>query len=216
VPVGGTPDAGQLAARPVERLRALRRGERLLLTWDWPTGSAEAHIRWRSDTDRPGQHGGARCSRRLYNHEGGFEIPVGRGGVMVTVEALGYGPEFDGTPPTALRVEPSSPVVTYDADVNGWRKWTATVTFASQVDCQLPPVFAVLGTGGYPRESSRDGAGGPVIPAQPLSAGQPMTVTFELAPRRGTCWLVCLLADDDTVPLIDLRPAALHRLKVRG
>jgi Hsp70 protein len=216
VPVGGTPDGGQLAGRPVERLRALRRGDHLLLTWDWPDGSAEAQIRWRSDADGPGQHGSARCSRRLYNHEGGFEIPVGRDGVMVTVEALGYGPEFDGSPPSALRVEPALPAVMYDPAVHGWRKWTATVTFTSPVDCELPPVFAVLGTGGYKPESTKDGEVVQVIPAQPLSAGQPAVVTFELAPRRGTCWLVCLPADDDTVPQVDLRPAALHRLKVRG
>lgn len=215
VPVGGTPDGGQLAGRPVDRLRALRRGERLLLTWDWPDGSAEAQVRWRSETDGPGHHGSARCSRRLFFHEGGFEIPVGREGVMVTVEALGYGPEFDGAPPSAVRVEPTLPVVLYDPDVRGWRKWTATVTFISQIDCQLPPIIAVLGTGGYKPESTKDGEVVQVIPAQPLSTAQPTVVTFELTPRHGTCWLVCLPADDDTVPQVDLRPAALHRLKVR-
>lgn len=216
VPVGGMPDGGQLAGRPVERLRALRRGERLLLTWDWPAGSAETQVRWRSDADGPGKHGSARCSRRLFYHEGGFEIPIGRDGVTVTVEALGYGPEFDGAPPSALRVEPSLPAVVYDPDVRGHLKWTATVTFTSQADCQLPQVFTVLGTGSYKPESTKDGEVVLVIPAQPLSAGKPTVVTFGLAPRRGTCWLVCLPADDDAVPSVDLRPAALHRLKVRG
>jgi hypothetical protein len=216
VPVGGTPGARQLTGRPVERLTALRRGERVLLTWDWPNGTAEAQVRWRSDADHPGQHGSARCTRRRYNHEGGFEIPAGSDGVMITVEALGYGEQFDGAPPSALRVDPAPAAVTYDPDVQGWRKWIATVTFASQVDCSLPSVFAVLGTGVYKPESTRDGTVVQVIPAQKLSAGQPATVTFELAPRRGICWLVCVPADDDTVAPVDLRPASLHRLRVRG
>jgi hypothetical protein len=215
VPVDGASAAGKPAGRPVDGLRALRRGDRLLLTWEWPAGSAEAQVRWRSDRDGSGQHGAARCTRRLFNHEGGFEIPTGRDGVMVTVEALGYGTEFDNSPPSALRVEPAPPAVTYDPDVQGWRKWTATLTFTSQVDCRLPSVFAVLGTGAYKPESTRDGTVVHVIPAQPLSAGQPTVVTFELAARRGTCWLVCLPSDDDTVAAVDLRPAALHRLRVR-
>ena len=216
VPVGGTPDGGRLAGRPVARLRGLRRGASLLLTWDWPAGSAEAQVRWRSETDGPGQHGSARVSRRLYNHEGGFEIPASRDGITVTVEALGYGPEFDGAPPSALRIEAALPVVTYDPDVQGRRSWTARVTFASQVDCRLPSVLAVLGTGEYKPESTRDGEVVRVIPPQSLAAGQPTVITFDLAARRGTCWLVCLPADDDAVAPVDLRPAALHRLKVRG
>ena len=215
VPVGGPPEARRLTGRPVERLKALRRGDRLLLTWDWPDGSAEAVIRWHSDDDHPGQHGSARCSLRLYTHEGGFEIPAGRPGITVTVEALGYGGHFDGTPPSAVRVESALPTVTYEPDVRGWRRWTATVTFISQVDCQLPPVLVVLGTGGYKPESTRDGEVVQVIPAQQLRAGQAAVATFVLAPRSGTCWLVCLPADDDTVAPVDLRPAALHRLRVR-
>lgn len=216
MPVGGPPAGEQLAGRPVERLNALRRGDRVLLTWDWPAGSVEAQIRWRSDTDRPGQHGSARCSWRLYNHEGGFEIPADRDGVTVTVEALGYGAEFDGSAPSALRVEPTRPAVLYDPDVRGWRKWTATVTFTSQVDCRLPSVVVVLGTGLYRPESTRDGEVVHVIPAQPLAADRPTPVTFDVKPRGGTCWLVCLPADDDMVAPVDLRPAALHRLRVRG
>ena len=216
VPVGGAPDAAALMGRPVERLKALRRGDRVLLTWDWPPGSAEARVRWVARDDRPGQHGSARCTRRLYNHEGGFEIPAGRDGVMITVEALGYGAEFDDTPPSALHVEPATPAVTYEPDVRGWRKWTATVTFVSQVDCRLPSVLAVLGTGVYKPESTRDGTVVQVIPAQPLSAGEPTVVTFELTPQHGTCWLVCLPADDDTEAPVALRPASLHRLRVRG
>jgi hypothetical protein len=203
-----------MSGRPVEQLRALRRGDHLLLTWDWPEDSVVAQVRWRSDGDGPGRTGAARCSKRRYSHEGGFELPVGRDGVTITVEALVYGYP-DGEPPSPLRVEPAPPAVTYNPAVRrGLRRWTATVTFTSEIDCPLAPVLVVLGTGNYMPRSTADGQVVHVIPKQSLAAHLPATVTFELAPQRGTCWLVCLLDDDDTAAPAELRPASLHRLRV--
>jgi len=204
-----------MSGRPVEQLRALRRGDRLLLTWIWPQGTVEAQVRWRSDDDRPGLHGSARCTRRLYDHDGGFEMPAGRVGVTITVEALGYEDRIDGEPPSALRVEPPTrPTVLYTPSLRkGPRRWTVTVTFTSDIDCSLPPVLVVLGTGSYMPASTRDGEVVHTVTETPLAAGLPSSAEFRLAPRRGTRWIVCLPADEDDAP-VGIRPASLHRLRV--
>jgi actin-like ATPase involved in cell morphogenesis len=225
-----------LTGWPVAGLHCLRRGERLLLTWDWPAGSVMATVRWRTDADLPGRQGSARCSKRQYEHDGGFELRVGRHGAEITVEALGYWGQQDtpDTPPPAnLQVPPDLAAVSYDPRLRReWRhwkewlkkgmvRWTATVRFASDTDISLSPVHVVLGGGSYRPQSAADGALVHTVAAQRLTAGIPVLVSFELTPPRGTCWLVCLLDEehkangDPQVPA-DLRPASLHRLKVRS
>lgn len=204
-----------MSGRPVDRLRALRRGDRLLLTWIWPDDSVEAQVRWWSEDDRPGLRGSARCSRRLFDHDGGFELPAGRTRLTITVEALVYGDQLDGEPPSSLVVEPPRPAVRYVPSVKkGRRKWIVTMTFAGETDCSLPPVVVVLGTGSYMPASTRDGEVVHTVPPQAVAAGAPASVSFELAPQRGTRWLVCLPADADSDAGVDLRPASLHRLRV--
>ena len=201
--------------RPVEQLRALRRGDRLLLTWIWPDDSVEAQVRWWSEDDQPSLRGSARCSKRLFEHDGGFELPIGRARMTITVEALVYGDRLDGEPPSPLLVEPPRPVIRYDPSVRkGRRKWTVTVTFTGEIDCSLPPVLVVLGTGSYMPASTRDGEVVHTVPPQPVAAGSPASVSFELAPQQGTRWLVCLPTDADADAGVDLRPASLHRLRV--
>jgi hypothetical protein len=96
----------------------------------------------------------------------------------------------------------------------GRRKWIVTMTFAGEVDCSLPPVVVVLGTGSYMPASTRDGEVVHTVPPQAVAAGAPASVSFELAPQRGTRWLVCLPADADSDAGVDLRPASLHQLRV--
>jgi hypothetical protein len=216
VQVGGLPEAEPMSGRPVGQLRALRRGDRLLLTWVWPEDSVAAQIRWASDEDRPGLHGSARCSRRRYEHDGGFELPAGQVGVTITVEALAYGDQLDGEPVSSLRVEPRPPAVRYDPSVRkGWRKWDVTVTFTGESDCALPRVLVVLGAGSYMPASTGEGEVVHVVSGQSLTAGSPFSVSFGLAPQRGTRWLVCLPdGEADDTARVELRPASLHRLRV--
>lgn len=218
IPVGGTPPAGPLTGRPVGGLTALRRVDWVLLTWVWPDDSAEAQVRWHSDGngDGPGRGGSASCSRRRYEHDGGFEVRDGGAGLTVTVEAMVYGDDLEGAAPSALVVEPATPAIRYLPSVRrrGWSRWIASVTFTSDIDCSLPEVLVVRGTGNYMPASVRDGEVVYPIPSRPLTAGVPETVMFELKRIRGGCWLVCLPADTDTVAAADLRPASLHRLRV--
>jgi hypothetical protein len=216
VPVGGSPRAEQLSGRPVEELEALRRGDRVLLTWRWPGGSVQAQVRWQSDDGK--EQGTARCTRRSYEHEGGFELPVGLGPAMITVEALGYGGQLSGDPPSPVRVEAARLTVRYDPAVRlVWWRWprrTVTVTFTSDASCLLPPTLVIRGTGGYMPQSTRDGDVVHRVPAQHLAAGVPSAVTFQLpAPRRAR-WLVCVPADHAVASDVDLLPASLHRLRV--
>src|SRR5262249_51830755 len=154
------------------------------------------------DACPPGQPGGICCPSWQYEREGGCTLPVGRDGVTITVSVPGDESAPDHLSASVVRVEPVPPVVTYEPAVHarlrwarrGWRRWTATVTFVSDVTCQLPPTNAVFGTGPYMPQSAKDGEPH-LIPGQSLVAGQPTTHTFDLDPCRGTCWLVCLLAD---------------------
>lgn len=204
-----------LTPRPVEHLSCMRRGRHLQVMWIWPDDSATARVQWRLDGDPPARHSSVRCSRRSYEHDGGFVIPIGLGGATITVEALVPGDGLDLRPPSSLRAEPLAPVVTYDLAVRRRaRQWTVDLTFASEVDCELPPVQFVLGTGNYRPSSTRDGEVLREIESSRLTPGEPLTVTFRTPPRRGRCWLVCLLADPDA-SAVDLQPASLHRLRVQ-
>jgi hypothetical protein len=106
-------------------------------------------------------------------------------------------------------------VVTYDPAVHRrLRRSLVTVTFVSDSDCELPPAQLILGTGSYRPRSSKDGTVLMELPRQRLTARQPATLRTEVPTVRGPCWLVCLRTDDDPGGP-ELRPLALHRLKVR-
>jgi actin-like ATPase involved in cell morphogenesis len=212
---GGPLGTAPLAGRPVAELRAMRRGDYLLLTWIWPDGSVAANVGWRRDGGGPEHVCSARCSRRTYEHDGGFELPVGRAGVTITVEALVPGGDLADQPPSSLCLDACAPTVTFDHAVRrSFRHWTVTTTFVSDVACSLPPLVVVLGHGAYRPTSIRDGEVVHETTTQRLTAGVPAPVTFSLPAQRGTCWLVCLPRHDDA-EAPDLRPAALHRLRIR-
>jgi len=205
----------QMRAQPVAQLTALRRSEHLLLTWIWPADSQAARVQWQHDGDPPERAGSARCSRRVYEHDGGFDLEIGRGGVTVTVDALVPGDDPDDQPPSSRHIDPLPSVVTYDPAVHRrLRRSLVTVTFVSDSDCELPPAQLILGTGSYRPLSSKDGTVLMELPRQRLTARQPATVSTEVPTVRGPCWLVCLRTDDDPGGP-ELRPLALHRLKVR-
>ncbi len=204
-----------MSGRPVEQLRALRRGDRLLLTWIWPDDSVESEVRWWSEDDRPGLQGIARCSRRLFEHDGGFELPAGQARMTITVEALVYGDRLEAQPPSPLVVEAPRPAVRYVPSVKkGRRRWTVTMTFTGDVDCSLPPVLVVLGTDSYMPASTRDGEVVHLVPRQTVAAGRrPASVSNCRRSAAPAGWCACR---PTPTPMhgVDLRPASLHRLRV--
>jgi outer membrane biosynthesis protein TonB len=212
---------------PVTQLQAMRRDDHLLVLWAWPDSALTARVRWRREdatatADGP-RDGDIRCQRRVYEHDGGLDLHVGRGALTLTVEALVPDPTVDTEGAASLRVPAEPPIVEYEPSVR--RRLTggrvASVTFTARTGCDLPALRIVHGLGRYRPTSTAGGTVVHEVPAQRLPAGAPLTVEFPLPGTRGPSWLVCFPAhgpasgrDRDHESDIDIRPTALHRLRV--
>ncbi|MDT0267512.1 Hsp70 family protein [Streptomyces sp. DSM 44915] len=209
-------DRDGLVPTPVTELEAIRRGQHLLVVWVWPPGSLLARVRWRltdgGPLGRPGT-GEATCSRRAYEHDGGFELDTGYGEVSLTVEALapgGPGDTFDR--PAALLVPAHAPVVHYLPSLrHTLRGRVARLSLTAEVPCQLPPLLVVHGTGRFRPSNPGEGRVVYEIPPQRLGPEQPVVVEFPLSPARGDNWLVCFPAGPTTGGIV-LPSSARHRL----
>ncbi|MGW1635212.1 Hsp70 family protein [Streptomyces lavendulae] len=213
-PAGAASEPPALFAAPVDQLGAVRRGDHLLVVWAWPEDALSARVRWRREGGGGGD-GDVVCRRRAYEHDGGFDLAVGREAVVLTVEALV--PELHGgcEGASSLLVPAAPAVVAYEPVVRRRLKGRiASVTFTSDTGCDLPGVRIVHGLGRFRPTSTAEGTVLHEVPAQRLSAGAPMTVEFPLPATRGPSWLVCFPADPGTDSGIDIRPTALHRLRV--
>ncbi|WP_193317904.1 MULTISPECIES: Hsp70 family protein [Streptomyces] len=234
-PAGQAPPAGQdpptgedLVPTPVTELDAIRRDDHLLVVWVWPAGSRTALVRWRLEDGgthgRPGS-GEATCSRRAYEHDGGFELDTGYGAVSLTVEALvpgRAGTTFD--PPARLRVAARPPVVSYEPSLRRTLKGrVARLAFRADASCHLPALIVVHGTGRYRPGNPGEGRLLHEIPPQRIDPGAPTVVEFPFTPARGDNWLVCFPArptrpttgntpDLPESDAIVLRSSARHRL----
>ncbi len=207
------------AAVPVDQLQAIRRDDHLLVLWAWPDESLRARVRWRvegSSGARPLDSGDLHCARRRYEHDGGLDLVVGRGAVTLTVEALVPAPVPGPEGAASLQVPAEAPVVRYQPAVR--RRLAgrvATVSFESDSDCELPAQRIVYATGRFRPMSANEGRVLHEVPARRLAVGTPHTVEFAFPATRGPSWLVCFPAvPDDDPALPDVRPVALHRLKV--
>ncbi|MFD5452820.1 Hsp70 family protein [Streptomyces sp. NPDC127100] len=218
-------DPGDHLAVPVGQLQALRRGDHLLVLWAWPDGALSARVRWRRETGPAGEgphhgvpaEGDLLCRRRVYEHDGGLDLAVGRGAVTLTVEALVTGPVADCEGASSLQVPAEAPVVEYEPTVRRrLRGRVASVAFTSATGCDLPALRIVHSLGRFRPTSTAEGTVLHEVPAQRLPAGTPLTVEFPLPATRGPSWLVCFPADANTATdaPVDIRPTALHRLRV--
>ncbi|RMI34746.1 hypothetical protein EBN88_23110, partial [Streptomyces triticirhizae] len=233
-PDGQDPPAGEdLVPAPVTELAAIRRDDHLLVVWVWPAGSRTALVRWRLEDGgthgRPGS-GEATCSRRAYDHDGGFELDAGYGAVSLTVEALvpgQAGATFAG--PARLRVAARPPVVSYEPSLRRTlRGRVARLAFRADASCHLPALIVVHGTSRYRPSNPGEGRLVHEIPPQRVDPGAPTVVEFPFTPSRGDNWLVCFPArparpvteggpagatgDTSESDAIVLRPSARHRL----
>ncbi|MFI1330723.1 Hsp70 family protein [Streptomyces sp. NPDC020845] len=221
--------ASTLRSVPVTQLQAIRRDDHLLVLWAWPDSALTARVRWRREDvttagDGP-RDGDIRCQRRVYEHDGGLDLPVGRGAVTLTVEALVPDPAVDTEGAASLRIPAEPPIVEYEPSLR--RRLTgarvATVTFTARTGCDLPALRIVHGLGRYRPTSTAEGTVLHEVPAQRLPAGAPLIVEFPLPSTKGPSWLVCFPVDgpdsgsdphSDQDRDIDIRPTALHRLRV--
>ncbi|MFI2424360.1 Hsp70 family protein [Streptomyces sp. NPDC018955] len=221
-PAGPPADPRAHLALPVGRLQALRRGDHLLVLWAWPDGALSARVRWRREGGTAGPDGVPRdgdmiCRRRVYEHDGGLELAVGRDAVTLTVEALVADSGADCEGASSLLVPAQAPVVEYEPSVRRRLKGrVASVAFTSVTGCDLPALRIVHSLGRFRPTSTAEGTVLHEVPAQRLPAGTPLTVEFPLPATRGPSWLVCFPADGNaaTDAAVEIRPTALHRLRV--
>ncbi|PZT73686.1 MULTISPECIES: Hsp70 family protein [unclassified Streptomyces] len=208
---------------PVPQLQAVRRDDHLLVLWAWPDSALTARVRWRREGAMAGgdgpRDGDVLCRRRVYEHDGGLDLPVGRGAVTLTVEALVSDPVADTEGAATLRIPAEPPIVDYEPSLRrrltGAR--TASVTFTARSGCELPALRIVHGLGRYRPSNTAEGTVLLEVPAQRITAGVPIVVEFPFPSTKGPSWLVCFPVDGpepDRAPETDLRPTALHRLRV--
>ncbi|MET8629583.1 Hsp70 family protein [Kitasatospora sp. NPDC004669] len=224
IPPTEAPPAGTFAV-PVADLQAIRRGDHLLVLWAWPDGALSARVRWQRERVERTDGGAADrrldgdlvCRRRTYEHDGGLDMAVGREAVTLTVEALVTGSGVDCEGSSALIVPAQPRVVEYEPAVRRRLKGrVATVTFTAESGCDLPDLRIVHGLGRFRPTSTAEGTVVHEVRAQRLPARTPLTVEFPLPATKGPSWLVCFPAHGDaaTDAGLDIRPTALHRLRV--
>ena len=78
VVVGDSAEIG--LAEPVRDLLAFRMHDVVRLSWIWPDDATDAKVRWPG-----GEH---RCSRRVYDDEGGVTLSVGQAETLIEVRAV--------------------------------------------------------------------------------------------------------------------------------
>ncbi|GAA1961268.1 Hsp70 family protein [Catenulispora subtropica] len=206
-------DTGPARPQPVAALHAVRREDHALLTWIWPPDCVNSVVRWRIGTSDDGRSGETVCSRRVYEHEGGFLLRVGLTESLFTVEALVPGAHPDPGPPSSVALAALPPTVRYALTVTRGRRRTGRVTLTADTDCSFPTIDVVLSEGRYLPRGAHEGEVVHRIAGARLAQRTPLTVEFPVPRFRGPAWLVCFPADPAD-SLVELLPESLHRLKV--
>jgi hypothetical protein len=192
-------------AEPVRGLVAERMHDCVRLAWEWPRGATEAVIRWAD-----GEH---RCSKRVYDDEGGVTVTVGHVETLIEVRAV-Y-PHRGGpltAPPAAVPVPARGVAVRYRIRRGGmFRRRRRTVElFPERATC-LPAIVIVQSTGPYVPDDPADGETLLRIEPQPVTPQRRVRVAVDV--RKGPGWLACFTdpAAPDTV-LVFHPPAKEMRL----
>lgn len=218
-PTGSATEPRVLFAVPVDQLQFIRRGDHLLVLWAWPEGALSARVRWRreggtaaagpGDGDVVSPAPGVRARRRVRPGRGPGSRHPHRGGA---------GP---GAPRgLRRRVLTARPRRTHRRRVRAGR--APAVSRAGSLRSPSPRRRAA--TCPVSASSTASAASAPPVPPREPSCTRcprsgclpaaPMTVEFPLPATRGPSWLVCFPADAGAESGIDIRPTALHRLRV--
>ncbi|HXZ77440.1 MAG TPA: hypothetical protein VEH31_42120, partial [Streptosporangiaceae bacterium] len=186
-------------AGPVRDLSATRMHDAVQLAWVWPRDATDAMVRW------PG--GERRCSRRVYNDEGGVTITIGPAETCIEVRAVYPHPSGRLTAPAALvRVPGRGVAVSYRIRRPGpLRPRQRIVELVPERPTHLPALVLVRTTGPYAPDDPAGGETVGRIEPQPIAPGQPVRITVELP--RGPAWLACFV--DPGAPAADARAVLL-------
>jgi hypothetical protein len=198
--------------RVVESVRGLtadRMHDQVRLGWIWPDGATDALISW------PG--GERRCSRRVYDDEGGAVITVGAAEVTIEVGAI-Y-PQRDGrltAPRSWVRVPARGVAVTYRIKGSRWHPRQRVIEFAAERAIRLPGLVVVRSTGRYAPDDPSEGETVARVGPQDITPGQ--TAAFPVQVTKGPAWLACFV-DPDTpeaeAPGVLLFPPPAEEMRIR-
>ncbi len=208
VVVGDSAEIG--LAEPVGELSALRMRDVVRLSWVWPGDATDAVVRWPG-----GEH---RCSRRVYEDEGGVTVNVGPAETLVEVRAVYSHPGGELTAPGVQASVPGRGItLNYRIHrVSRMHPRQRVVEVAAEQPAMLPPLVVVRATGPYAPDDPGEGEALARIERQPIQPGQPVRVTVELP--RGPAWLACFIdpgssSADDRGALLFPPPAEEMRIR---
>ncbi|MCO5969662.1 hypothetical protein [Actinoallomurus soli] len=187
---------------PPRELVAQRRGEVIILGFDWPPDVTEVDVAWWSDT---GDERRLPVGRAGYDAHGGVRLPAPPDEtVTIEVAAAGtaQGRRVTGTPVTTM--VPGRTTVGYEVRRPRLRG-PLTVTLSAAAPVRLRRLVLVTRSGPMPQ---RPGDGRTVMSWNDVEVPARLEVALPRLPRP--FWLRCF-AEDDT---IDLRDPPVRHLKV--
>ena len=183
VVVGDSAEIG--LAEPIRELSVLRMGGAARLSWIWPSDATDVVVAWPN-----GEH---RCSRRVYEDEGGVTIDVGLAETPIEVRAVYAHPDGVLTAP-GVRVTVPGRGVTLNYRihrVSHLHPRQRVVEVVTEQPTTLPPLVVVRATGPYAPDDPAEGEAVAYIETQSIMPGQPVRVTVELP--KGPAWLACFV-----------------------
>jgi hypothetical protein len=204
-------DSAEIAlAEPVRDLSALRMQDAVRLSWIWPDDATDAVVSWAG--------GELRCSRRVYEDEGGVTVGVGAAETLIEVRAVYSHPGGELTAPAAQASVPGRGVtLNYRIHrVSRMHPRQRVVEIATEQPTRLPALVVVRATGPYAPDDPAEGEAVARIESQSIEPGQPVRVTVELP--KGSGWLACFV--DPSSARSDARgvllfPPAAEEMRIR-
>jgi hypothetical protein len=203
--VGDSADVGM--AEPVRDLAAFRMLDAVRLSWVWPDDATEAMVRWPD-----GEH---RCSRRIYDDEGGVTVHVGRSETSVEVVAVYSYPGGELTAPgVPVSVPGRGVTLNYRIHrVSRTHPRQRVVEIEAEQPVTLPSLVVIRATGPYAPDDPADGEAIARIAPQSIAPGQPVRVTVELP--KGRAWLACFVDPGAADRGVLLFPPAAEEMRIR-
>jgi hypothetical protein len=181
--VGDSAEIG--LAEPIRDLSALRMHDVVRLSWVWPDDATDAVVRWPG-----GEH---RCSRRVYEDEGGVTLSIGQAETPIEVRAVYSHPGGELTAPGVQTSVPGRGV-TLNYRIHRSSRLhprQRVVEITAEQPTRLPALVVIRATGPYAPDDPAEGEAVARIEPQPITPGQPVTLTLELP--KGPAWLACFI-----------------------
>jgi hypothetical protein len=206
VVVGDSAEIG--LAEPVRDLSAFRMHDVVQLSWVWPEDATDVLIHWPG-----GEH---RCSRRVYDDEGGVALSVGPAETQIEVRAVYSRPGGELTAP-GVRVGVAGRRLALNYRIRRTGRLhprQRVIEIAAERPTMLPALIVVRSTGRYAPDDAAEGEAVALIEPQPIAPGQPVSVTVELP--KGTAWLACFIDPDRAeAPGVALFPPPDEEMRIR-